>query len=212
MTLLAVLAGYLIGSLPTGLLVIRALRGVDIRTVGSGNVGATNVYRVAGLPVALLVLLIDALKGAAPVLLARAWAPAPWVEVLAGLAAIVGHNWSVFMRFAGGKGIAASFGVLSALSPVAAGVALGVWLVVVAVTRYASLASLLAIASVPVVMIWRGEPADHVTFGVVALAFALYRHRGNIARLRAGTELRVTDPADPGLPGASAGHNGGKGG
>jgi len=212
MTLLAAVAGYLIGSLPTGLLIIRALRGVDIRTLGSGNVGATNVYRVAGLPIALLVLVIDALKGATPVLLARAWGQPPWVEVLAGLAAIIGHNWSIFMRFAGGKGIAASFGVLTALSPVAAGAALGVWLAVVAVTRYASLASLLAIAFVPVVMWWRDEPSEHVAFGVIALAFALYRHRANIARLRAGTELRITDAAHTGLPQASAGHKSGKGG
>src|SRR3990172_8044760 len=175
MTLLAAVAGYLIGSLPTGLLIIRALRGVDIRTLGSGNVGATNVYRVAGLPIALLVLVIDALKGATPVLLARAWGQPPWVEVLAGLAAIIGHNWSIFMRFAGGKGIAASFGVLTALSPVAAGAALGVWLAVAAVTRYAPLASLLAIAFVPVVMWWRDEPPEHGAFGVCALGFALSR-------------------------------------
>lgn len=212
MTVLAVVAGYFIGSIPTGLVVIRALRGVDIRTLGSGNIGATNVYRVAGLPIALVVLLIDALKGAAPVLLARAWGQAPWVEVMAGLAVIIGHNWSVFMKFAGGKGIAASFGVLTALSPVAAGAALGVWLVVVAATRFASLASLLAIASVPVVMWWRGESPDHLVFGLLALAFALYRHRANIARLRAGTELRITDAGHAGLPHAPAGHKSGKGG
>lgn len=212
MTVLAVVAGYLIGSLPTGLLVIRALRGVDIRTLGSGNIGATNVYRVAGLPTALLVLLIDALKGASPVLLVRALGQPAWVEVLAGLAAIIGHNWSAFMRFAGGKGIATSFGVLTALSPAAAGAALGLWLAAVAVTRYASLASLLAIASVPVVMWWRGEPPDHLVFGVLALLFALYRHRANIARLRAGTELRITDSAPTGLPHAPAGHKSGKGG
>lgn len=191
MTVLAVLAGYLIGSIPTGFLIIRFLRGIDIRTVGSGNIGATNVYRVAGLPVALLVLLIDALKGAVPVLLARAIAAPPWGEVLAGLAAIIGHNWSAFMRFAGGKGIAASFGVLAALSPVAAGAALAVWLIVAATTRYASLASILAMAAVPLVMGVRREPGDHLAFGGLALVFAVYRHRLNIARLRAGTELRI---------------------
>src|SRR3990170_2072914 len=204
MTLLAAAAGYLIGALPTGLLIIRLLRGVDIRTLGSGNIGATNVYLVAGLPTALLVLLIDALKGAAPVLLVRAWGPAPWVEVLAGAAAIAGHNWSVFMRFAGGKGIATSFGVLTALSPVAAGVALVLWLIVVAVTRFASLASLLAIAAVPVVMAARGEPRNHLAFGLLALVFAVYKHRANIARLRAGTELRITDPAQTGLSSAGS--------
>jgi glycerol-3-phosphate acyltransferase PlsY len=206
MILLAVLAGYLVGSLPTGLLVIRALRGVDIRTLGSGNIGAANVYRVAGLPTAALVLVIDALKGAGPVLLARAWEQLSWVEVLAGAAAIAGHNWSIFMRFAGGKGIAASFGVLTALSPAASAAAVAVWLLTVGLTRYASLASLLAIGSVPIVMAWRGEPADRLAFGVFALLFALYRHRGNIARLRAGTELRITDAAPERLPDVAGGH------
>ncbi len=207
---LAIIAGYLIGSLPTGLLIIRALRGIDIRTVGSGNIGATNVYRVAGLPTAVLVLVIDALKGTAPVLLARAAGQPPWVAVLAGVAAVVGHNWSLFMHLGGGKGIATSFGVLFALSPPAAGVAIVVWLAVVAVTRYASLASVLGIASVPLVMWWRREPPEYLVFGVVALVFAVYRHRGNIARLRAGTELRITDAAPPGLPPASGGHKSGK--
>lgn len=202
--LTAVILGYFVGSLPTGWLIIRTLRGVDIRTVGSGNIGAVNVYRAAGLPTALLVLLIDALKGAGPVLLAAAWDQSAWVTVLAGLAAIAGHNWSVFMRFSGGKGIATSFGVLAALSPVAAGAAAAVWLIAVALTRYASLGSLLAVAAVPVLIVWRCEPLPHVAFGVLALGLALYRHRANIARLRAGTELRITDaprrtgPAEPG--------------
>lgn len=195
MTALAVLAGYLIGSIPTGLLIIRWLRGVDIRTVGSGNIGATNVYRVAGLPVAILVLLIDVLKGAGPVLLARTLAVPPWGEVLAGLAAIIGHNWSAFMRLAGGKGIATSFGVLAALSPAAAGVALAAWLVIAALTRYASLASILAMATVPLTMGLRREPWEHLAFGGLALVFSAYRHKLNIVRLFAGTELKITDRA-----------------
>jgi len=212
MILLIAAAGYLIGAIPTGLLIIRLLRGVDIRTVGSGNIGATNVYRVAGLPTALLVLVIDGLKGALPVLLAGASGASPWAEVLAGLAAIVGHNWSVFLRFAGGKGVATSLGVLVALSPAAAGVAILLWLAVVAATRYASLASVLAIAAVPVVMRVRREPVDHLLFGGLALAFVVYRHRANLARLRAGTELRITDLPQSGLPAVGKGHKAGKGG
>ena len=212
MTVLVVLLGYVIGAIPTGLLIIKLLRGVDIRTVGSGNIGATNVYRVAGLPTALLVLVMDSLKGALPVLLARAFGTPSWAEVLAGLAAIIGHNWSVFLRLAGGKGVATSLGVLLALSPPAAAVAVAVWLAVVAATRYASLASILAIASVPVVMWVRDEPGEHLLFGGAALAFALYRHRANLARLRAGSELRITDPPQSGLPQAGTGHKTGKGG
>lgn len=189
----ALLLGYLIGSLPTGLIVIRLLRGIDIRRYGSGNIGATNVFRVAGLPTAALVLAVDMLKGAIPVLLARAWDQPPLVAVLGGLAAIAGHNWSIFLRFSGGKGIATSFGVLLALSPASAGVAAAVWLLVVSVTRYASLASLLGIAAVPPAMWLRREPREYVAFGALALVLAIYRHRANIARLRRGTELKITD-------------------
>jgi glycerol-3-phosphate acyltransferase PlsY len=198
----AVVLGYLVGSLPTGLIVIRLLRGIDIRAHGSGNIGATNVYRVAGLPTAALVLLLDMAKGAVPVLLAEAWDPSPLVAVFAGLAAIGGHNWSLFLRFTGGKGIATSFGVLLAISPAAAAVAALVWVVVVAVTRYASLGSLLGIAAVPAVMWRRAEPREHLGFAALALFLAVYKHRTNIGRLLAGTELRITDRPDQatGLP------------
>lgn len=192
----AVLLGYLVGSLPTGLVVIRLLRGIDIRAHGSGNIGATNVFRVAGLPTAALVLLLDMAKGAVPVLLAEAWALSPLIAVLAGLAAIGGHNWSLFLRFTGGKGIATSFGALLALSPAAAAVAALVWVGVVAVTRYASLGSLLGIAAVPAAMWRRGEPREHLGFAALALLFAVYKHRTNIGRLLAGTELRITDRPD----------------
>ena len=188
-----VLFGYLIGSLPTGLIVIRLVKGLDIRSVGSGNIGATNVYRVAGLPTALLVLAVDMVKGALPVFLARTWGRPEAVVVLAGIAAIVGHNWSMFLRFGGGKGIATSFGVLLALSPTTAAIAASIWTVVAIVTRYSSLASLLAVATVPLVMWQRAEPAAHLSFGALALVFAVYKHKANIARLLRGQELKITD-------------------
>jgi len=188
-----VLFGYLIGSLPTGLIVIRLVKGLDIRSLGSGNIGATNVYRVAGLPTALLVLAVDMVKGALPVFLARTWGRPEAVVVLAGVAAIAGHNWSVFLRFAGGKGIATSFGVLLQLSPTTAVVAASVWAVVAIITRYASLASLLAVATVPLVMWRRGEPVAHLSFGALTLVFAVYKHKANIARLLRGRELKITD-------------------
>lgn len=190
-----VLFGYLIGSLPTGLIVIRLVKGLDIRRVGSGNIGATNVYRVAGLPTALLVLAVDMVKGALPVFLARTWDRPEVMVVLAGIAAIMGHNWSMFLRFAGGKGIATSFGVLLALSPPTAAVAASVWAVVAVLTRYSSLASLLAVATVPLVMWRRAEPAAHLSFGALALVFAVYKHKSNIARLLRGQELKITDRA-----------------
>lgn len=185
--------GYLLGSLPTGLLVVRALTGQDIRAAGSGNIGTVNVYRVAGLPASVLVLGVDMLKGAAPVMLTRAWGQPAAIQVAGGLAAIAGHNWSLFLRFGGGKGIATSFGVLLAISPPVGVIAAVVWGIVVAITRYASLGSLLGMISVPVAMWWRREPPAYLVFGLVTLTFAIYRHRANMARLISGTELKVTD-------------------
>ena len=193
MVVVVLVLGYLLGSLPTGLLVVRALTGQDIRAIGSGNIGTVNVYRVAGLPAAVLVLVVDMLKGATPVLLARMWGQPAEIQVAGGLAAIAGHNWSLFLRFSGGKGIATSFGVLLAISPPVGLVAAVVWGIVVAVTRYASLASLLGMISVPVTMWWRREPPAYLVFGLITLTFAVYRHRANLARLISGTELRVTD-------------------
>ena len=188
-----IVLAYFIGALPTGLILVRVLRGEDIRKHGSGNIGAVNVLRVAGPAVAAAVLLVDVLKGLVPVLLALRAGLAPWAVVAAGLAAIAGHNWSIFLGFRGGKGIATSFGVLVGLSLQAALVAAAIWIVVVAITRFSSLGSLLAVVSVPITL-WRlRTPSEYVAFGVIAALLAIYRHRGNIQRLVAGTELRVTD-------------------
>lgn len=188
-----IVLAYFIGALPTGLILVRVLRGEDIRKHGSGNIGAVNVLRVAGPAVAATVLLVDVLKGLVPVLLALRAGLAPWAVVAAGLAAIAGHNWSIFLGFRGGKGIATSFGVLVGLSLQAALVAAAIWIVAVAITRFSSLGSLLAVVSVPITL-WRlRTPSEYVAFGVIAALLAIYRHRGNIQRLVAGTELRVTD-------------------
>jgi glycerol-3-phosphate acyltransferase PlsY len=188
---------YLIGSVPTGFVLVRVLAGADIRQHGSGNIGTVNVLRVAGPAVAALVLVADMLKGFIPVWLAVDRGAGSWTTVLCGLAAIAGHNWSVFLRFGGGKGIATSFGVLLGLSFKVALIAGAVWVIVVALTRYASLGSLLAVIAVPIAF-WRVEAPDaYVAFGVIAMLFALYRHRGNIERLAQGTERRITDRESP---------------
>ncbi|MHB8733252.1 MAG: glycerol-3-phosphate 1-O-acyltransferase PlsY [bacterium] len=188
-----IVLAYFIGALPTGLILVRVFRGEDIRKYGSGNIGAVNVLRVAGPAVAAAVLLVDVMKGLVPVLLALRAGPAPWAVVAAGLAAIAGHNWSIFLGFRGGKGIATSFGVLAGLSLQAALAAAAVWIVVVAITRFSSLGSLLAVVSVPLVL-WRlRTPPEYVAFGLIASLLAIYRHRANIQRLVAGTELRITD-------------------
>jgi glycerol-3-phosphate acyltransferase PlsY len=189
----AIIASYLIGATPTGLIVVRLLTGEDIRRHGSGNIGTVNVLRVAGAATAIVVLAVDILKGMIPVLLAIRAGFSPGVVVLCGLAAIAGHNWSVFLRFHGGKGIATSYGVLLALSWPAAAVAAAVWVLTVAITKYSSLGSLLGVVSVPLTL-WRLRQRDeYVYFGIIAALFAIYRHRANIQRLVAGTELHITD-------------------
>lgn len=190
---LLVLGAYVLGSVPTGLWLVRWVRGVDVREHGSGNIGTANVYRVAGPWLGSVVLVADVAKGAVPVLVCRGLDLAPGWAVAAGVASIAGHNWSVFLGFRGGKGIATSFGVLAALSPKAAAVAAALWVTAVAVTRYASVGSVLAMLSVPVSMLLWKEPAAHLAFGVAAAVLGLVRHRSNLRRLVEGTELRITD-------------------
>jgi glycerol-3-phosphate acyltransferase PlsY len=195
---LILLVSYLLGSIPSGFLVARA-RGVDLRAVGSGNIGATNAMRVLGKPLGIFVLLADAAKGAlacafVPALAARVTAmplPGDWPVIAAGVAAILGHNFTCWLRFKGGKGIATSAGVLLVLMPTALGICLAIWLVVVALGRIVSLASVLAAAALPFVvwLLGRSTPLVIVAAGLGLLA--IYRHRANIQRLLKGTEPRL---------------------
>ena len=202
-------AGYLMGSVPTGYLVARS-RDVDIRKAGSGNIGATNVLRVLGKPAGILVLAIDALKGAlacwllpaAAIALAGAEA-APEVEglrIAAGLAAILGHNYTCWLRFKGGKGIATSAGVLLVWMPAALGVALLVWVLAFLVSGYVSLASVVAAFALPFIVWLTGGSATLIAVAAVLGALAIYKHRSNIQRLRAGTEHRFRRSRTNGAP------------
>lgn len=183
--------GYLLGSVPFGILVGRALYGVDPRTVGSGNIGTANSMRAFGRTGAVLVLLGDVFKGALPTFVAVHFLDAPWMAASVGLATVIGHNWSVFLRFRGGKGVATTLGVVIVLSLPAA-VAFGaVWLLTAAVTRYSSLASILGSAAVPVTLFLRSSPMPYVYYGIVALVLVVWRHESNIRRLIAGTELKI---------------------
>jgi len=187
----AIACGYLVGSVPFGILVGRTLYGVDPRTVGSGNIGTANSFRAFGRAGAALVLLGDALKGALATFAALRVFENPWVAAAVGLAAIVGHNWSVFLRFRGGKGVATTLGVVIVLSLWAA-VAFGaVWLLTAAITRYSSLASMLGSAAVPLAMLALHAPEPYGWYGVIALALVIWRHEDNIRRLIAGDELRI---------------------
>ena len=184
------LVSYLVGSLPTGFLWAKAC-GVDIRTVGSGNIGATNVMRVLGKVPGVTVLLIDAAKGFVPVFLARKLAPEQGtpLEIMCCLAVIAGHNWTCWLKFKGGKGVATSAGALAAMLPGPMLCGLTVWCVVFAISRYVSLASLIGALALPVAT-WFFRP-DLTWFAGLLGALVIYKHKSNIERLRAGTENRI---------------------
>lgn len=210
--ILTALAAYLLGSIPTGFLVAR-LKGIDIRAAGSGNIGATNAMRVLGKPVGIFVLLLDVLKGYAACKLL----PAPifnWLiphfsgffryfqdtpvefqirfYVVAGIFVVLGHNYTCWLKFKGGKGIATTAGVYLALAPWAVLVALGVFVFAVLVTRYVSVGSISGAVALPAT-VWIMTP-NNLFLGIVTTALgalAIYKHKSNIQRLMAGTENRI---------------------
>ena len=188
---------FLLGSIPFGMLLARA-KGVDIRTVGSGNIGATNVVRALGPKVGLAVFVLDVLKGTIPALIAKQVVQAPvgavqiqTISMLMGVVAILGHMFSPFIGFKGGKGVATGFGAALGAIPGAALVGLAVISLTVALTRYVSLGSILAAISVPIVsmLVFRDSP-QLLPILVVMAAFIIWKHRANIERLRNGTESK----------------------
>jgi glycerol-3-phosphate acyltransferase PlsY len=201
--LAAALGGYLLGSVPTGYLVAKG-RGVDIRSVGSGNIGATNVFRALGVAAGVFVLLVDAVKGVVPVvaarLLWRGWDPsasaltAEWAGLVAGFCAVLGHNYTCWLRFKGGKGIATSAGVLAALVPGAFLILLGVFAGVLLATRYVSLASISAALTLPFAVWATAGSLNLIVVTAVLGALAVYKHKANIRRLLNGTENRLGKP------------------
>jgi glycerol-3-phosphate acyltransferase PlsY len=201
-TLLIALGAFLLGSIPTGYLVARA-KGIDIRQHGSGNIGATNVFRTLGKPLGVLVFFIDALKGFAAVWLAMHYGGASaWPGIAAAVAVIAGHNYTPWLGFKGGKGIATSAGVLMALMPWAVLAIALVWFAVFFATRYVSLASICAAAALPVAVgaLWFygcGGNAPLLGFALLIAALAIWRHRSNIERLMAGTEHRFERKPSP---------------
>ena len=199
--IVAAVAAYVLGSIPTGFLVGKA-RGLDIRTVGSGNIGATNAFRALGTPAGVFVLLADAFKGWLAVavlanLISKWFYPEAsqlaqeWFLVVAGGAAILGHNFTCWLRFKGGKGIATSAGVLVALVPYPLLVILGVWVLVFALSHYVSLASICASVSLPFAT-WLLVKTPLLIYVTAAMAgLAVYKHKANIRRLLNGTESRI---------------------
>lgn len=176
--------GYLCGSVPFGVLVTRRFAHKDVRAEGSGNIGATNVARVAGRGLGALVLLLDAAKGAAPVGLALwLWPVEPRLHAAVGLAAFLGHVFPVWLRFKGGKGVATALGVLAVLLPVSAAAGFAVWAVLLALTRTSSVGSLLGAVAAVAVGFARAGPVEYPVLAVVLLGAMLFTHRGNLRRL-----------------------------
>lgn len=186
-----VFVAYLIGSIPFGLLISQVVGRVDIRRYGSGNIGTANVLRIVGKRAAALTLLGDLLKGFLPTLAALLLGGSDLLVAGVGLAAVLGHNWSVYLRFAGGKGVATSFGALLAMTPLPAILGFLVWLGVVLVFRYTSLAALAASVCIPPLIFFSIGSGPYFTFSLLATLLIFVRHRDNIQRLWAGTEHRV---------------------
>ena len=188
--LLAVLAAYLMGSIPFAQLLSRR-RGVDLRRVGSGNVGASNVLRTLGVRPAVLAMMLDAVKGTVAVLVAQRLTNGVAAPVMAGLASMIGHVYPVWLRFRGGKGVATAAGAFAVLAPVAAAVAAGAFLLTVALTRFISVGSMVAALTLAAWAIASDAPTIVGIGAAIGAALVLIGHRANVERLVAGTERRV---------------------
>ncbi len=180
--------GYLVGSIPFGLLLTRLTGKGDIREIGSGNIGATNVLRTGSKPLAALTLVLDGGKGAAAALFMGQWGLD--FALLAGLFAVVGHNFPVWLRFRGGKGVATTIGVLLAFSWPVGLITCAIWLAVAVISRYSSLAALVSLAASPFIMFWLADTPRTVIAALLAL-LAIARHHENIRRLLGGKESRI---------------------
>lgn len=190
---LLVAASYLLGAVPASYIAGRLAKGIDLREHGSGNLGATNTFRVLGAKVAAPVMVFDILKGTFPVVAFSQWDHSgDWRWELAyGAAAIVGHVFSIYMRFKGGKGVATSAGVFLGLAPIPLGIGLAVWLGVLKGSRMVSAASILAALAVGVaLLVVRGTPPEVRILGFAVVAFVVFAHRSNIGRILNGTESR----------------------
>ena len=191
---LLVLAAYLLGSIPNGLLIAR-LKGVDLQKVGSGNIGATNVFRCVGKGWGIAAFVLDAVKGFVPAFgfpLLVAGAP-NWLGLACGAAAVAGHNWPVWLKFKGGKGVSTSAGMLLGIAPAAVGVGFAVFALTVALTRFVSLGSILAAIAVPAAYLGMNGAENQLLAGalVVMGAVVIFKHRANVGRLLRGTEPRI---------------------
>ncbi len=188
---LGFICGHICGSIPSGLWIVKALFGIDIRNYGSKNIGTTNVFRTVGAKAALLVLILDMLKGIIAVAAMNYFFANPLLDVITALGALLGHNYSVFLRFKGGKGVATGLGLLIYLMPKVSLGSFLVWLILVLITRYVSLGSVVAAVMTPIFAWYFGYPPAYIVFGGIAGLFVIIRHKENIKRLLNGTESKI---------------------
>lgn len=191
MTALVLIFSYLLGSIPNGLIFGRLIWHKDLRKFGSKNIGATNAWRVIGKPAGILIFLLDFLKGALSIFVAQSFGGSAWVVMFAGLLAIIGHSFSIYLNLHGGKGVATGLGVIALMIPKATLIIFFTWLVIVLITRYVSLGSCVAAALVPILAVYFDYEAAFVVFGVIAAIFVIGRHRENISRLTRGRENKI---------------------
>jgi len=196
MALSLVVAGYLIGTIPFALLVARWVAGTDVRNAGSGNPGAANVFRTTGRSTGLTVMALDISKGCAAVVVAGSLGADEATRAATGVAAVIGHIYPVWLRFRGGKGVATACGVFSVLTPLATALAVLVFVIVVWATRYVSLGSMIASLTLPSMAYLADAPGPFVVSAAAVAALILVRHRSNVSRLRAGTEMRFGERVD----------------
>lgn len=189
--LLGFVLGHVCGSVPSGLWLVQAFHGIDIRNYASKNIGTTNVFRTVGPKTAVLVLIADAFKGILAVGIMSYFFHNPLLDVVTALGALLGHNYSLFLGFKGGKGVATALGLLIFMMPKVAVASFGIWLVCVLLTRYVSLGSIMAAVFTPPLAWYLGYPSAYVIFSVVAAFFVVLRHKENIHRLLTGTESKI---------------------
>lgn len=195
--LAVVLGAYLIGSIPTGYIIVKLATGQDIRTIGSGSTGATNVKRVMGKKWFFITLLLDALKGALPVILAKIFASTftsiGLLPVLAAVAVILGHSKSIFLKFTGGKSVASGVGTILALNWMVGLIIAAIWGIITYTSKYVSLGSIIALAISPVLMYLFKQPVAYIVYCALGAVYIIYLHRSNIQRLIKGEENKVRE-------------------
>jgi glycerol-3-phosphate acyltransferase PlsY len=194
MIILVILISYILGSIPFGYIVSKLVKKIDIRDYGSGNIGATNTLRILGPFMALIVLIGDIGKGYLSIYLTHLISHDNlFILTVAGLAVICGHDWSLFLKFKGGKGVATTFGVILALNPMISILAAIVWVIVIITTKYASLSSISALISIVIFTILFKQPYEYIIFSIIILILTIVRHKENIKRLKFGNERKINE-------------------